>query len=738
MVTIKDIAKRAGVAQGTVSNVLNGKGNVSSEKIKAVYNAAHELGYIPNERASSLRKGSSKSLSVIMPDTCTQQYEPFYASFKAYALEHGFQVIRQFTNEHIPESEADAISEAHARNIAGIACISTIAGTDIEDSFYKEKYLISPMDNILFIDRKPRSSFNFIGFNYRLVGKSMAKKALDNHFKRICVVTGSLRSENESGFYNQFIKTLEKSSCAVTHIETDTFRKYQNLMRAMSIPLPEAFFTSNFEFAECIKNLCQSFGIEETKPVIYTISPIFTMPEYDFQKFEINYSQLGMQAAKSLIQNCKKMSDGEIPTDKYLKCDGFKNWYAHVNSPSSSYQLNVLTLKSPEAYIMKNLSRLFTRHTGIDVNLCILSYDEMYETFNNLDYFSYFDILRLDVTWLSWFAERLLMPLTDIDPNIKSLFAQYIDGIPGQFTTVNNTIYTLPATPSTQILLYRKDLFEDAVQKRLYWEKYKSDLKPPESFVEFNRIASFFTKTLRPSSPIDFGATMTMGSTGVAGSEYLARLFSYQQNLYDDNNEIHLDSERSIRALTEMVELKHFTSSNYCPWWTDTAERFSAGQTAMALLYTNYSSGLFNPGSALAGKIGYSIVPGRNPLVGGGSLGISKDSAHPDGALSFIKWMCSEPIASSVAFLGSTSPCKSTFDNYEILHNYPWLHLSKTCFKLTSGRRLPDHIRSPFDERKFLSIIGTAARNAYCNVTSPAEALKCAQLQFEQYFPTKF
>ena len=36
MVTIKDIAKSAVVAQGTVSNVLNGKGNVSSKKIKLV------------------------------------------------------------------------------------------------------------------------------------------------------------------------------------------------------------------------------------------------------------------------------------------------------------------------------------------------------------------------------------------------------------------------------------------------------------------------------------------------------------------------------------------------------------------------------------------------------------------------------------------------------------------------------------------------------------------------------
>ena len=47
MATIKDIAKKAGVAQGTVSNVLNGKGNVSSDKIRRVMEAARQLGYVP-------------------------------------------------------------------------------------------------------------------------------------------------------------------------------------------------------------------------------------------------------------------------------------------------------------------------------------------------------------------------------------------------------------------------------------------------------------------------------------------------------------------------------------------------------------------------------------------------------------------------------------------------------------------------------------------------------------------
>ena len=45
MATIKDIAKLAGVSHGTVSNVLNKRGNVSVEKIEAVYQAAKQMGY---------------------------------------------------------------------------------------------------------------------------------------------------------------------------------------------------------------------------------------------------------------------------------------------------------------------------------------------------------------------------------------------------------------------------------------------------------------------------------------------------------------------------------------------------------------------------------------------------------------------------------------------------------------------------------------------------------------------
>ena len=44
MVTIKDVAKYAGVSHGTVSNVLNGAPSVSLENIKTVEEAIRVLG----------------------------------------------------------------------------------------------------------------------------------------------------------------------------------------------------------------------------------------------------------------------------------------------------------------------------------------------------------------------------------------------------------------------------------------------------------------------------------------------------------------------------------------------------------------------------------------------------------------------------------------------------------------------------------------------------------------------
>ena len=93
-----------------------------------------------------------------------------------------------------------------------------------------------------------------------------------------------------------------------------------------------------------------------------------------------------------------------------------------------------------------------------------------------------FDILRLDVTWLSWFAQKLLRPLSEIDENIENSLGQYVEGVPEHYCRVHGQIYALPVTPSVQILYYRKDLFESPICKRTYFEQFHEELQPPKTF----------------------------------------------------------------------------------------------------------------------------------------------------------------------------------------------------------------------------------------------------------------
>src|SRR5690554_5119573 len=79
MATLKDIAKLAGVSYGTVSNVINKKGNVSLEKIKIVEEAAKKLGYYKNITASDLRKNTKEDISLIIPSIEEYDHNQIYS-----------------------------------------------------------------------------------------------------------------------------------------------------------------------------------------------------------------------------------------------------------------------------------------------------------------------------------------------------------------------------------------------------------------------------------------------------------------------------------------------------------------------------------------------------------------------------------------------------------------------------------------------------------------------------------
>lgn len=79
-VTISDVAKRAGVSKSTVSNFLNGKFEMMSEKTrKRLEETVKELSYTPNLSARRLpNKDKSRTICLIIPRNLTHIFDTMY------------------------------------------------------------------------------------------------------------------------------------------------------------------------------------------------------------------------------------------------------------------------------------------------------------------------------------------------------------------------------------------------------------------------------------------------------------------------------------------------------------------------------------------------------------------------------------------------------------------------------------------------------------------------------------
>ncbi len=77
MPTMKDVANRAGVSLGTVSNVLNNRASVLPDNRARVLRAVDELGFRTNMVARALKTKSSMVLALIIPNI----NNPFYPEF---------------------------------------------------------------------------------------------------------------------------------------------------------------------------------------------------------------------------------------------------------------------------------------------------------------------------------------------------------------------------------------------------------------------------------------------------------------------------------------------------------------------------------------------------------------------------------------------------------------------------------------------------------------------------------
>ena len=74
-VTIKDVAKAAGVSPSTVTRVIQNKSTISDETKKRVRKAMKELNYHPNLNARSLVSSYTQVIGLVLPDDSDVFYQ---------------------------------------------------------------------------------------------------------------------------------------------------------------------------------------------------------------------------------------------------------------------------------------------------------------------------------------------------------------------------------------------------------------------------------------------------------------------------------------------------------------------------------------------------------------------------------------------------------------------------------------------------------------------------------------
>ncbi len=113
-VTVKEVAKRANVSLGTVSNVLNEPSRVAKTTRDRVLKAIEETGFVRNTAARQLRGAGSKAVGIVVLDSSNPFFTEIIRGAEDALREEGYVLIACSTDEsQAVESQYLSLLEEH-------------------------------------------------------------------------------------------------------------------------------------------------------------------------------------------------------------------------------------------------------------------------------------------------------------------------------------------------------------------------------------------------------------------------------------------------------------------------------------------------------------------------------------------------------------------------------------------------------------------------------------------------
>lgn len=241
-VTIKDIAREAGVSISTVSNALNGVNVLKPETREHILEIADRLNYIPNLNGRNLKSKSTKVIGLFV----TSLKGPYFATLADIMVwecqRHGYEL-----NIFVTWDGKSTITSILGKSMDGCVILSG----DVDEKGVEQ---IQKMEvPTIFLDREVKSDkVSSVIFDSYKDGEAVAEFLIKRNVKKIAYIAGIAHNydsiERAKGFTERLAKEgiildsdyilrgeFEKE---VAHASTKEFLK-------KGLPLPEAFFAAN-------------------------------------------------------------------------------------------------------------------------------------------------------------------------------------------------------------------------------------------------------------------------------------------------------------------------------------------------------------------------------------------------------------------------------------------------------------------------------------------------------------
>lgn len=214
MVSIKDVAKQAGVAISTVSKVLNGYPGVSEATKKKVEAAAEELHFVPNSIAAALSSKQTGRIALLMNLNTQKAIDEIDMQYMAGAIQRAqemrLDLITVFFSMLKGKSVAEIIRYFQAQSIEGII----VYGISPNDRAIWEVVERGAFKMVLVDAFFLGTSVSCIGIDHRQAQIDVARKTiLENNSKKILYIAGKKNSYPGAERLRGIEELAEELSC---------------------------------------------------------------------------------------------------------------------------------------------------------------------------------------------------------------------------------------------------------------------------------------------------------------------------------------------------------------------------------------------------------------------------------------------------------------------------------------------------------------------------------------------